>query len=115
MNKYFKPLSSIKRYYSANTLLNKAIPYDAEGFHNDYQNYYNTASNEYLSEGNPSALMIDLNKFRSRCHEVHDAFSAAGLKDNMVKHTYALKALQLPALLNEINNLDFMGVECIIW
>ena len=106
--------ASAKRHHSVQANLVKNVLYDTE------ESYSNRLSkvlqysiqNNNLSENNASALMIDLNRFKSRCNELHHAFSNAGLRDDMVKHTYAIKALPLPAIIHEINNSSFMGIEC---
>ena len=95
---HYRQFSSLKHYYIDPQQISSVLQ--------------NAIQNEHLCEDKPSALILDLEAFRSRCRELHDAFHRTGLRDDKVRHMYALKALQLPALVQEVNSLSLpMGIE----
>ena len=64
---------------------------------------------KHLSDDQPLAMFFNLSQFNQRCNELRQSFRNAGC-DN-IKHTFALKALPIPKIINHAKSLGF-GAEC---
>ena len=71
----------------------------------------NVISNDYISQDHNMIMLMDLNHIKTRCSELKHSYSSTGLSNDNILHTFAMKAFQLPQILNLFND-ENIGVEC---